>query len=113
MESLRGMKGVVASSSTGWGVARFILAGRKLGVAALPRPAPERPCFTWWLFFGTVVIPPCAYERQRLCLGKKTQSPQQSGASGLKTLARSSGIGVRWTTPTKGQEPRYTRKLFI
>jgi|TARA_B100000405_G_scaffold274707_1_gene215667 hypothetical protein len=25
MESLRGMNGVVASSSTGWGVARFML----------------------------------------------------------------------------------------
>ena len=29
-ESLRGMKGVVASSSTGWGVARFIVLPRVL-----------------------------------------------------------------------------------
>ena len=30
MESLRGMNGVVASSSTGWGVARFIVLPRVL-----------------------------------------------------------------------------------
>ena len=67
MESLRGMNGVVASSSTGWGVARFMLvvaAQNDLWLLVWSWQKtrqwllclPHQPESFWWqrvLFYGT------------------------------------------------------------
>ena len=66
MESLRGMNGVVASSSTGWGVARFMLvvAAQRFVAARLELAENQAVAALlaspdgsfWWqrvLFYGT------------------------------------------------------------